>query len=414
MPAVTFTTGGALRKSALRQANERLILNVIRQNPSVSRADIVRITGLSPSSVTFIVKRLKREKIVCEEKLGNRSHVGRRPTALQICGGARIAIGVEVTPSGARIAMVDLNDTNLGKKTVPWCPNSALFFEKVHAAVRTLVEPLAPRQALGVGVALPGTIDRSSGKIIAAENLGWFGVEAGDRLRRNLKVPFYFENEAKLSALAEMWFSDREPNPLRNFVSVIARGGVGTGVIVNGQILQGATSAAAEFGHLSLYPDGRRCPCGNVGCWEQYASDLALSRAYAEETGQAGASDEPAETIIAKARGGDAAARRALNTTAQHVGMGLVNLVLALNPQAIIVGDYLAQAWDLIEEEVWAVVRRRAPAYFLAGLRIIPSRHGADSSLRGAVALVLSRFFNSFGEGNPARPSNAVMMQEFA
>src|SRR6185312_7013900 len=127
-------------------------------------------------------------------------------------------------------------------------------------------------------------------------------------------------NEAKLSALAEMWFSDRDAAPLRNFVSVIARGGVGTGVIVNGQILQGATSAAAEFGHISIYPDGRRCTCGNVGCWEQYASDLAVSRVYGEESGQA--AGEAVENIISKARAGEAAALRALQRTAQHVGMG--------------------------------------------------------------------------------------------
>jgi predicted NBD/HSP70 family sugar kinase len=263
-------------------------------------------------------------------------------------------------------------------------------------------------------VGLPGTIDRRTGRIIAAENFGWFGVEAGERLRGNLKLPFYFENAAKLSALAEMWFSDRDGARLRNFVAVETRGGVGTGVIVNGQILQGATSAAAEFGHISLYPDGPKCACGNVGCWEQYASDLALIRAYAEETGQPGAEHEPVEEILAKARAGDPPAQRALRTTAQHVGMGFVNLVMALNPQAIVVGDYLAQAWDLIEEEVWAVLRQRTPAYFLAGLRVFASRHGTDSSLRGAVALVLNRFFSSFADGNPARSSSAVLMQESA
>jgi predicted NBD/HSP70 family sugar kinase len=340
--------------------------------------------------------------------------VGRRPTALRLSGNARVAIGAEITPSGARIALTDLNNTDMGQKKVPWSPNVEVFFEKVHAALCTLLEPLAPGQVLGVGVALPGTIDRTTGRIIAAENLGWFGVDAGERLRQSLKAPFYFENEAKLSALAEMWFSDREANPLRNFVSVIARGGVGTGVIVNGQILQGAMSAASEFGHISLYPDGRKCPCGNVGCWEQYASDLALSRAYAEEAGEACASEQPAEHIIAMARAGDAAAQEALNKTAQHVGMGFVNLLLALNPQAIIVGDYLAEAWDLIEETVWGVLRRRTPAYFLTGLRVLPSRHGTNSSLRGAVALVLSRFFSSFGDGNPTKPSNALLMQKFA
>ena len=410
MPPVTFTTGGALRKSAMRQANERLILSVIRRHPSVSRADIVRITGLSPSSVTFIVKRLKRETILWEESLPNFSQVGRRPTALRLRASARIAIGVEISHAGARIAMADLNGTQLAEKTVPWSPNSDLFFDKAHATIRAFLERTAG-QALGIGVALPGTIDRKEGKIIAAENLGWFGVEAGERLRRDLKTPFYFENEAKLSALAEMWFSDRDAAPLRNFVSVIARGGVGTGVIVNGQILQGATSAAAEFGHIPIYPDGRRCACGNIGCWEQYASDLAVSRVYGEESGQA--AGEAVENIISKARAGEAAALRALQATAQHVGMGFVNLVRALNPEAIVVGDYLAQAWDLMGETVWSVLRSRAPSYFLTGLRVFPSQHGTESSLRGAIALVLGRFFHSFGDGSPSRLSSAVVMQEF-
>ncbi len=410
MPPVTFTTGGALRKSAMRQANERLILSAIRRHPSVSRADIVRITGISPSSVTFIVKRLKRERILYEERLAQHSRVGRRPTALRLRAGARIAIGVQISHAGARIAMADLNDTPLAEKVVPWSPSSDVFFDKIHEAVRTFIEK-TEGHALGIGVALPGTIDRKDGKIIAAENLGWFGFDAGDRLRRNLQTPFYFENEAKLSALAEMWFSDRDTAPLRNFVSVIARGGVGTGVIVNGQILQGATSAAAEFGHLSIYPDGRRCPCGNIGCWEQYASDLALCRVYAEQSKRA--EKETVEGIISKARTGDEAALKSLRITAQEVGLGFVNLIMALNPQAIVVGDYLAQAWDLMEETVWGVLRSRAPAYFLAGLRVYPSRHGTESALRGAIALVLGRFFHSFGDGNSSRPSTAVVMQDF-
>ncbi len=412
MPAVTFTTGGALNKSALREANDRLVLNTIRQNPSVSRADIVRITGLSPSSVTFIVKRLKRDKMVCEEKTDSRGQLGRQPTALSLRPGARIAAGVEITLAGARIILGDLSDAIIGEKTVPWQPNYKLFFDRVHAAIRGLIEPLAPGQALGVGVALPGFIDRNTGKVVAAENFNWFGVEAGSLLRQTLPLPFYYENGAKLSALAEMWFSERNPKPLRDFVSVTARGGLGTGVIIRGQILQGASSAASEFGHVTLYPDGRRCACGNVGCWEQYASDLALCRLYAEQGGESG-NGVPLgqEAIVAKAREGDPVALRVLQETARYVGMGFVNLIMALNPEAIIVGDYLAEGWDLVEETVWSVLRSRVPAYYLSGVRIFPSRHGADSSLIGAMALVLTRFFSSFDHGNQGAPSKSVQIR---
>ena len=317
MPGVTFTTGGALNKSALRQANERLALNAIRQNPLLSRSDLARVTGLSPSSVTFIIKRLKRERLVCEEKTDGHAQVGRQPIALRLRADAKLAVGVEITLSGGRLA-------------------------------------LAPGQALGVGVALPGFIERSTGKVLAAENLNWFGIEAGRVLRRDLTLPFYFENGAKLAALSELWLSERDPAPLRHFVAIQPRCGLGTGVIVNGQILQGATSGASEFGHIVLYPDGRRCQCGNTGCWEQYASDFALCRRYAEQSGlpeEASAKIE-AEGVVGEARQENAIAHRVLMETAADVGLGFVSLIMAFNPEAILVGDYLAEAWDMIEEAV--------------------------------------------------------------
>jgi len=414
MPAVTFTTAGALGKSALRQANERLVLNAIRQNAGVSRADISRITGLSPSSITFIVKRFKRDGLVGEEKTAARSQVGRQPTALYIRQNAHLALGIDLTLAGARIALTDLDAKILKRKTVAWHANSDAFFNRVNSAIRTLADPLPPGQLLGAGVALPGFIDRASGRVIAAENFNWFDVEAGRFLSRDLSFPFWFENSAKLAALAEMWTSDGDPRPLHDFVSITAHSGLGAGVIVNGQILQGATSAASEFGHIILHPDGRRCQCGNTGCWEQYASDLAVSRLYREAGGDPRGEEPEASEVVRRARAGDRIALQVLDETARNIGLGFVSLIMALNPEAIVVGDYLAEAWDLLEEPVWTIVRSRAPAYFLAGLRIIPSRHNTDIALVGAVALVLTRFFQSFDHSNRAAPPNSVSIRASA
>jgi predicted NBD/HSP70 family sugar kinase len=409
---VTFTTSGALKKSALREANERLVLNTIRQNPSLSRADIVRITGLSPSSVTFIVKRLKSDDIISECKTENWSQVGRLPTAIRLRSNARVGIGVELGLTGGRVIVADLSDAIVSRKTIPWHANHNVFLDKVHKAILTLAGQYSADQVLGVGVALPGFIDRSTGRVIAAENVQWFGVEVGEILRRNLDVPIYFENGAKLSALAEMWSADRERQSMRDFVSVVARGGLGTGVIINGEILQGSTFGASEFGHIPLCPDGRKCNCGNSGCWEQYASDFALTRLYGERAQlPAGQALEP-EAIIERARAGDAVATEVLRETAQYIGLGFVNLIMALNPQAIVVADYIADAWDLLEDTVWGVLRRRVPAYYLSAIRIVPSRHRADAPLAGAVALVLSRFFNSFDDGGDKGRQRSVLMKE--
>jgi predicted NBD/HSP70 family sugar kinase len=396
----------------LRQANERLVLNTIRQNPSLSRTDIVRLTGLSPSAVTYIVGRLCRNRLISEEEVESQSQVGRRPTALRLRPESKMAVGVQILRPHSRVALADFNGNIVRAKIVRWHPNSELFLDRVHGAIRALIEPLPAGHLLGVGVGLPGTIDRVSGKVIAAENFNWFGVEAGSLLRARITVPFYYENSAKLAALSEMWSSERQGEPLRNFVFVTARGGLGTGVIVNGQLLQGAHFAAAEFGHAMLYADGRPCSCGNTGCWEQYASDFALCRLYSElveKEGKPAVEAEPAD-IVRRARAGEPTALRTIEETAHYVALGLVNLVWALDPEAVIVGDWLAEAWDLIEGIIWKVVRSRIAGYYLGGLRIVRAKTPEDSVLSGAIALVLGRFFTCFDNGTAARPPHAVLM----
>lgn len=393
MATVSFTTSGTLRKSALRQANERLVLDAIRRNPGISRADIARSTGFSRPSVTFVVNRLIGERLVKEEKVEGGTQNGRRPMALELRAEAKTAIGVEIACPNSRVVLVDLNGKTLQEATVAWQRNPGVLLEDLLLAIRSVAGTRKSNQVLGVGVSMPGTIDRTSGRVVAAEALGWFDIEVGQILRSRLKWPIYFENNANLSALGEQWYSPPEDELLRYFVYLHLQGGLGSGVFVDGRMLHGVASAAAEFGHVMLYPDGRPCRCGNRGCWEQYASDGALVRAYQELSGVL---VEDSLAIVNLARDGDEQAGAALRTNARYLGLGLVNVIAALNPQAIIFGEPIASAWDLVEDVILAELRKRVPAYCLNGLRLLPSRLGADSPLLGAAALALDHFFNRF------------------
>jgi predicted NBD/HSP70 family sugar kinase len=414
MPTVTFTTRGALRKSAMRQANELLALDAIRRNQPLSRTDLVRITGLSPSSVSFIVNRLARAGMVVEELVATHHQVGRRPTALRLAPDAVLAVGVHISPTESRVALADILGQVHSQKSIAWHANPEVFGSRVHAAIRAMLERARGKTVLGVGVALPGTIERTTGRVIAAENLQWYDVEAGRLLRGRLSLPFHYENSAKAAALAERFFAEPGSRPLQHFVVITPDDeGLGTGVITDGHLLQGAQCMGGEFGHIMLHPDGRLCPCGNRGCWEQYVSAPALARTYAELRGD-GVDHEnllEAGAIVELALGGDATALNALRRSATDLGLGLINIVWALNPEAIIVGGYFARAWELVEDAVWEILKARAPRYILAGLRILPSRHAADPSLLGAFSLVFSHFFTRFEHDSPssARPASVLM-----
>ncbi|MCC7236007.1 MAG: ROK family transcriptional regulator [Bryobacterales bacterium] len=390
---------GALKKSDLRAANQRLLLNIIREKQGASRADIVRLTGFSPSSVTFVVNRMLRDGLLVEAPDDNHSQVGRRPFTLRIRPEAMIAVGAEITHLQSRVVTADLYGNILKQREIKWQRDPRIMLTRVRDAIRSLTAGIPEERLLGAGISLPGTIDRSTGRVIAAEHLDWFDVEAGAILSEGAGVPCFYENDAKLGALAERWFCEPGARPLETFVFVVLGEGLGTGVMIEGRLLHGASGEASEFGHTSIVPDGRRCPCGGIGCWEEYASQRAVERLYAEgipakRRGKAAGVNE----IVQLARQGDAAASEALRAAANYLGIGFANLNAVFNPEAIVVGDYLASAWDVMGDWVLTAMRSRGPQRFLSRLRVIPSRHGHDSTLKGAVALVLSRSLAGTGQ----------------
>ena len=413
MPSVTITTSGVLQKSALREANDRLVLDTIRRNPGISRNQLAQISSFSPTSMSFVVNRLLRSGLVREEKLKAVSS-GRPPTGLWLCADALTAIGVEIAKPVSRVILVNLQGEVLLTRSISWDSDPKRFLSKLAVEIQAVGTALQARQVLSVGVSLPGTIHMETGRVIGAEGIGWFDVEAGAILRELVEWPLLFENNANLAALAEQWYSPGLGLQPRYFIYILMQGGLGSAVVVDNRILHGYSSSGTEFGHSTLYPDGRRCACGNRGCWEQYASDAALVRHYRE---RGGVTDDHTPVldlsyrIIELARAGDAMALAALHETAGYLGLGLASMTAALNPQAIVVGAPMAAAWDLVEDRIRAVLAERVSSYYYNGLQVMPSRVDTDSALRGAAILALRSYFNHFDHAKTDTSPNRVVME---
>ncbi len=388
-------------KSTIKEINQKLILNFVREHQPISRAEISKRTKLQRSTVTIITNRLLTRKWIYEGESG-RYGGGRRPKNLYLNPKKLLVLGVEVGREETILALADLNGELLERAYFKTSLEDSAFFTRLSKKIRSFSQQSRSRRGVevaGVGVGLPGYIEKSSGKIIAAENFGWFNVPAGDQLRKHLDLPIYFENNAKLAAFAELWFGKNKNGAPRNLVHITTRDGLGTGLILNGEIFNGARDGAAEFGHFSLFPDGERCVCGNYGCWEVYASDMATVKRYVQSLN--GSADKPQfpeklgiRDVIEAARRGEEAARMALQSTARYLGLGISNLLFGLNPELVIVGDELAGAWDLIEEEIIATVRSRVPSYYLEGVEIVASSIKETPILLGAIALVLADIFS--------------------
>lgn len=302
-------------------------------------------------------------------------------------GGSKINT-ILANPKGD-IKARDLRDTGAG--------------EGPDAVIRRIIESI--KQVMtgadigGIGLGAAGVCNTSIGVITFSPNLpGWHNIPLRDIVQREFGLPTYMENDATLAALGEHCFG--VGMGIDNLIYVTVGTGIGGGIIVGGQLYRGASGTAGEIGHMTICVNGPRCNCGNIGCWETFASGTALAReavkrieAGAQTTILSLANGDPkkvkGETVFLAAKQGDSLAMELISVTGYYLGVGLVNLVNIFNPQLIVIGGGLAQMGSLLLDPALKVVAEHAFRLPAEAVRIELSGLGTDAGALGAVALVL-------------------------
>lgn len=380
-----------------RDINRSVVLNIIRTNQLISRADLARQTGLQRSTVSLIVEQLLKERWVVEGAVGQLPR-GRKPRLLMLNTERAGILGVNVLPSVTHIVLADLNANFKAQESIPTSEDAREFLKLLSLRLRELMSA-HPRIAYeGVGVSLPGRVDYAAQKLVFAPNLGWRDVDLKTPLERATGLPVQIENAANACALSEVWAGPYEG--VQDLIAVTVSEGIGTGVIVNGHLVRGPSGAAGEFGHVPLNDDGPPCGCGSRGCWEVYASNAAAIRNYNGGLGGngAGANKKRSSASISSFNDllllvdrGDVKAAEVIDQMACYLGSGIAMLVNGLAPSVITIVGEVTRAWDRVGPIVERVVCARAKTH--AGTRIIPSDATSQPRLKGTIALVLQKHF---------------------
>ena len=373
-----------------RDINSRIMLNLVRKHQPISRADLMRQSGLQRSTVSVITEQLIAEGWLREGAVGLLPR-GRRPTFLHLNENRAGIFGINIQPYTTDIGLANLSGHFLAQETIATPRTSAIFVTKFSARVRELMK-LHPTMAYeGIGVSLPGRVDLSSQKFIFAPNLGWHAADLKGQLENATGLSVSMENAANACALSEFWFG-KHVEGVRNLVVVTVSEGIGVGMILNGQLVRGTSGLAGEFGHVAIDEDGPQCGCGNRGCWEVFASNLAAMRYYNE----AGSKKHPVKTyleILVRAQHGDPLAAKTLERMAKYLGKGIAMLVMGLAPDVIIVVGDVTHVWDKIHPIIADVVRQWASTH--PAVRIMASGPSSQPRLRGIIALVLQKYFGA-------------------
>lgn len=359
-------------------------MSAVQQRGSLTQIELAGVTGLSPATVSNIVKELTTAGVL-HTSPSTRS--GRRALQVTLARNLGLVAGVHFGTRSLRVALADASMRVLADQRMPLAPDHRADAGLRRAAllVAEMVEAVdaRPEELLAVGVCIPAPVDRGTGRIATVGMLrGWDGIAVPEVLGEELGVPVSVDNDANLGALAETRFGAAAGH--ENVAYLRVSHGVGGGLILGGRLVHGRAGGAGEIGHVTVDENGPICRCGNRGCLETFVGGPALLGMLAASHGHLTLRD-----VIARAQDGDPGCRRVLSDTGQHLGVAAANLCNLVDPELVVVGGQLAQAGEILLGPLRTVVEQRTMPSTAGPVKVVAAELGAAAEVRGALAVAL-------------------------
>jgi len=387
----------------VREQNLSLALRRIYNEAPVSRAQLAAETGLNKSTVSSLVEELLERQLI-HETGSNSKGAGRPATLLEINPQAGCIIGVDLGVDFVSVAVTDFPGNIFWRRTEKADPTEGQekMIDQTLAIVREAMTAGKRKgyRILGLGLATPGTVDLDEGVLIFAPNLHWHNIPLRQKFSAQTGLKVFVENDANAAAVGEHLFGIARQST--DFIMVFAGVGIGGGFFLNGQLYRGKNGYAGEIGHSPIMaePTQSPCHCGNRGCWETYANQYSIiqrihARLEVKRTSlipQMMAEQNAPLSIPLIKQAADAGDTEAIGSFAEAglaMGRGLATLVNFLNPEKIIIGGPLSVAGSYMLPSILEAVNRHCLPEIGQKVSIELSQFGADSSLIGAIAIVV-------------------------
>ena len=406
-----------LRRSTvrdLRRDNRSMLLSSLYFGQPCSRQDLSIATGLSPASVSNVIRELIGEGIVLEA--GSEDSDGGRPRVLlEINPDYGYVIGVDVGETRVRAELFDLAMTERASADYPLDPRQHGVEVIIDAILTGLAAVLASAgvdssAVLGVGVGVPGTVERGAldrgaldrgaldhepGTLVYGQTYGWEAVPLERLLRAGTDLPLHIDNGAKTMGQAELWFG--AGRGARRAVVCLIGSGVGASIIGQGAAHQGSSSRPGEWGHTTIMVGGRTCRCGSQGCLEAYVGAEAILDRYGLPL--PGDDEESALAALLDLAPTSARASKVLADTALYLGAGIADLINLFSPERIILGGWAGLLLgERMLPQIRAATRQQSLSHPFADTAIELGRLGAEAVALGAATLPIEHFLG----GSPA------------
>ena len=385
---VRISSGNNLPR--VRMQNLTVVLDALRKLQPISRSDLAAATSLTPATMTNLVAELVNRGFIREER-SSEKQIGRRPTLLTLNTTGIPILGIEISRSQVLGVVTDVSGAI--RRSVQRSAPAQDGHETTLGIVEEVIEQLWDKTSppVGIGIGVPGPVDSTRGWVLEPTNFpGWHKIPLSDILSRRWKVPVLIDDDAKTAALGEHWFGTGQSVNTMLYISIGE--GVGAGLIVRDELYRGTHELAGEIGHTTLDLNGPICECGNRGCLETFISMEAIR----ERASSLNAADDDLLGYIESlsVQGSDEAVA-IKNMVYRYLAAGVSNAVNFYDPDLIVLGGLLVDAWDDLCSQLSERVRGRSFSLTSRSIEIRSSELGRHASVTGAAVLVIQYLFRN-------------------
>ena len=378
-------------QEAIKDSNKKKILNLIAEKREYTKQNISKEIGVSIPTVISNINELIEEGLV-EEAGVEGSTGGRKPIIVRFLPDSKYSFGVEFTLNNVRVILINLDaeirfDTSFQVKDFK---NLDGIIEKVHEIINNVLDEkkISHKDILGIGFALPGTVNEENLILELAPNIDMKNVDFS-RFIQLLQFPIYIENEANCAAFGELNLGIAKK--MRNLVYISINEGIGAGVVIQDYLYKGKNKRAGELGHMTIVPNGKPCNCGRKGCLEQYASKKSLMDEYNAK------SSKPVDSLkefFSRVEQKESLAMLELEKYISFLAIGIQNIVLVLDPHYVVLGGEISDFSEYYLENLKEKVFVENSFYDNTSLKIFTSKLNKDSSILGVALLPMQKLFS--------------------
>ncbi|MGV8984043.1 ROK family protein [Clostridium sp.] len=372
----------------IKKLNKSMVLKIIRNSGPISRASIARLTSMSPTSISRIVSELSNIGLVHETEPYSEG-LGRKATLLSIYPDSIATIGVYLNRDIIRLGIVNFVGQIILKQELKYDASKHSVEEvadKLADVINNSIVELKINslKVIGVGIGMPGIIDTKNGKIILSAQLGWRNIDFVEMIKKRINMKTIIDNTVKLKVLAESIYGVSKDSSKLAMISIGS--GVGSALVIDGDVLRGESNIAGEVGHTIVDPDGMLCECGRRGCLQTYIAEGALIT----EANKVHKINNIGE-IFDSAANDENWAISILERAAKYIAILINNVACMYSPDTIILSGRLIEQHPMMIE---LVEKRRSLIWepFKGTFKLVYSQLKEESVIIGAATLALNTF----------------------